>query len=129
MYLVKSCKPCHETMQHNNDDSVVWQPHVDVIDTQDAFEMLADLPGLSKENIKIHIKDQVLIIEGEKKDILGEDEKLTGIRERLFGKFKRSFKLSNGIEADKIDASYNNGVLRVKLPKAEQVKPREIEIQ
>ena len=106
-----------------------WAPSVDIIEDNDAFEVTADLPGLTKKDININIKENMLTISGERK-ITEKDENKNYCRsERRFGSFKRSFQLTDQIVADKITASFKDGVLIVKVPKAEEVKPKEIDIK
>lgn len=106
-----------------------WQPRVDVRETEDAFLLVAELPGISKDDLTIEFEDDVLRISGERKSNT-EDEKTNVLRsERIFGKFRRSFKVSTRVNADKIEAGYENGLLTITLPKAEEVKPKSIKIK
>ena len=88
----------------------------------------AELPGLSKEDVKINIADDILTISGEKK----QREKVEGNTyhriERTYGKFQRNFSLPTHIQGDKVKAGFKDGVLTVTLPKKEEVKPKEISI-
>lgn len=102
----------------------------DVIDNGDAFTLESELPGFKKEDIKIDIENDCLTISAERK-VDNKDEKDNYIkRERFYGSFSRSFDVS-GINVDGIEASYNDGVLTVKLPKkaAEIPASRRLEIQ
>ena len=103
-----------------------WIPRIDTVENKDNYVIYAELPGMKKEDIKISVADNTLIISGEKKKVQ-EDENLH-YSERSFGKFERSFTLSSKIDSEKIKADYANGVLIVTLPKKEEVKPREIAI-
>ena len=106
-----------------------WSPSVDIVEDNDAFVVTADLPGLSKKDISINIKENMLTISGERK-IEKKDEKKNYFRtERRYGSFKRSFQLTDQVIEDKIAASFKDGVLTVNVPKAEEVKPKEIEIK
>ncbi len=111
------------------EDSVAWSPRVDVKETKNDYIVTADLPGLKKEDIKISVNDNVLTIKGERKVEKTEDEKDYYYHERLYGNFSRSFTLPNEVKAEEIQANYKDGVLDIKLPKTEKVKPREIEIK
>jgi len=110
------------------DDSVVWSPRVDVEETDEAVVLHADLPGIDKSNLKVELENNTLTIRGERKY---EKEKKSDNHyrsERAFGTFQRTFSLSDRIKADAIKADYKDGVLTVKLPKAEEVKAKEIQI-
>ncbi len=106
-----------------------WQPRVDVRETEDAFLLVAELPGISKDDLNIEFEDNVLRISGERKSKT-EDEKTNVLRsERIFGKFRRTFKVNTRVNADKIEAGYENGLLTITLPKAEEVKPKSIKVK
>ncbi len=106
-----------------------WTPAIDIAEDNDAFVVIADLPGLTKKDISINIKENMLTINGERK-IEEKDENKNYCRsERRYGSFKRSFQLTDQVIADKITASFKNGVLTVTVPKAEEIKPKEIEIK
>lgn len=102
----------------------------DVSDTGDAYKLEAELPGFSKDDIAIDIENDCLTISAERK-FENEDNKNSFVkRERFYGSYSRSFDVS-GIDSDKIDASYENGVLTVNLPKKAEVTPpsRRLEIR
>lgn len=106
-----------------------WNPKVDIAEHDDRYEVHADLPGLSKEDINVTLEKGVLTIEGEKKrssETKAEDYLRT---ERIYGKFSRTFNLGDRVDAAKISAAYKDGVLTVGLPKAEVVKPKAIEVK
>jgi HSP20 family protein len=105
-----------------------WCPRADIRETKDDFILTFELPGVNKENIAIHFEDGLLKVEGErKKDESNEDSSYLR-EERNYGKFSRVFKVNSKVQGDKIDAVYKNGLLTVSLPKAEEVKPKEIKI-
>jgi len=106
-----------------------WTPSVDIVEDKDAFLVTADLPGLTKKDISINIKENMLTISGERKSEIKDESKNYCRTERRYGAFKRSFQLTDQVIADKITASFKNGVLTVSVPKAEEVKPKEIEIK
>lgn len=106
-----------------------WAPQVDVEETQDAFKFHADLPGLTKKDISISVENNRLTIKGERKNELEETKSNFHRVERTFGSFCRSFHLPATVRADRVEASYKDGVLMITVPKAEEVKPREIEIK
>ncbi len=106
-----------------------WLPSVDVIENDDAFVIEAELPGMTKDDIKISIANDVLSIRGEKK-IEKEDKKKSYYRmERSYGSFSRTFPLPGNVKTDKIDAEFKNGVLIVTVPKSEEAKPKQIDVK
>ena len=107
----------------------VWKPSVDIVEDKDAFAVTADLPGLIKKDISINIKENMLTISGERKVEKKDESKNYCRTERRFGSFKRSFQLTDQVISEKISATFKDGVLTVLVPKAEEVKPKEIEIK
>ena len=102
-----------------------WHPLVDVKENSESFILVADMPGVKKNNIEAKIKENVLIIKGDKKL---EDEKKNDdyhYSERKVGKFARSFKLPKSIMEDKISAIFKDGTLTITIPKAEKEKPND----
>ncbi len=110
------------------EDSVVWAPRVDIRENEHAFIVEADLPGVDKKDIKVQVENNILTIRGERKQVTEEKEGNNYRSERLFGMFQRTFTLSERIKTDAIKADYNNGVLTLTLPKMEELKPKQIEI-
>ena len=106
-----------------------WSPSVDIQETNDKYLVTADLPGLSRKDINISIKEDILTISGERKYETKDEKKNYYRMERGFGRFNRSFRLPDEVLADKITAKFKDGVLSVEIPKAEEVKPKEIEIK
>jgi HSP20 family protein len=105
-------------------------PNVDITESDSGFRISADLPGLSKEEIKVSVEDGVLSISGEKKHEFEKKEKDRYYHfERTYGKFCRSFSLPANVDNASIDARYNNGVLEVLLKKTEETKPKAIEVK
>ena len=108
----------------------IFQPRCDVNETKDHYLVSFDMPGVKKEDIKIEVQDNELVISGERqREVREKNTEVTLRHERLYGKFKRTFTLPSTIASDKIEAHYENGVLNVALPKAENVKGRTIQIQ
>ena len=107
----------------------LWLPRVDVTENKESYVIKAELPGVNKENVKITLHDGVLTLKGEKKQ--EKEEKDTNYHrvERSYGSFERSFTLPTGVRSEKIDASFKDGVLSITLPKAEESKPKEIEVK
>ena len=108
--------------------SSAWQPSVDIKETKDDFVLMAEVPGMSKNDIKINISENTLTIKGEKKEEKKEADHNFHRVERKYGSFQRSFTLPTQIQGDKVKASYKDGVLSITMPKKEEVKPKEIPI-
>lgn len=105
-----------------------WMPPVDIQETDEAYKLQAELPGLTKEDIQITLENNVLRLAGERKfekDVTKENYHRV---ERTYGTFTRSFALPHQVNAEGIQAAFENGVLTVTVPKAEQAKPRKIAI-
>ena len=92
-------------------------PAIDVAETDKAYEITAELPGMEEKNVEVKLANGVLSIKGEKQEDKEEKDKNYYMRERNFGSFERSFQVPDDVEADKIAASFKNGVLLVTLPK------------
>lgn len=106
-----------------------WLPAFDVEETKDAYILHADLPGMKKEDINISIQEDVVTISGERNREEKTDEENMHRIERSYGKFERSFTVRDGFQADKVDAHYDNGVLRITLPKRAERQPRNVEVR
>lgn len=105
-----------------------WTPMVDVSETDAELKIRAELPGLTQENIEIHLQDNVLTLQGEKKQEQKEERENFHRVERCYGTFSRSFSLPANVKTDAIQATFKNGVLLITLPKVEEAKPKKIEI-
>jgi len=105
-----------------------FMPAVDIQETDAEFIVRADLPDVKKEDIKIHLQDGVLAIEGERQKEKEEKGKRFHKVERQFGRFVRRFELPTDIAADKVRAEFKDGVLNVVLPKAPAARPKQIEV-
>jgi HSP20 family protein len=105
-----------------------WIPAMDLVETEDHLVLRADLPGLSEDDVAIEVKDNVLTVSGERR--AEHEEKSEGFYrvERAFGGFSRSLTLPRGIDAAAIKASFDRGVLEVKVPKPEERKPTRVQI-
>jgi HSP20 family protein len=105
-----------------------WVPAMDRLETADHFVLRADLPGMTQDDVKIELEDSVLTVSGERK-AEHEDRQEGFYRvERAFGNFSRSLTLPKGVNADAVTASFDNGVLEIRIPKPEESKPRRISI-
>lgn len=105
-----------------------WTPSTDISETDDSYEVRTELPGISLEDVHISVKDDYLIIKGEKRQDNVDDSKNYKRVERRYGSFERRFSLPPKVDADNIKAEYTDGVLTLTIPKPEEVKPKEIPI-
>jgi HSP20 family protein len=106
----------------------VWLPPVDITEGEDALVLSFDLPGLKEDEIQVELDDNVLTVSGERerKHEVKQDDYFR--YERRFGSFSRSVALPAGVKDDQIEASYENGVLEIRVPKPEQYKPKRIQV-
>jgi HSP20 family protein len=105
-----------------------WVPAMDLVETDEHLVLRADLPGLNRDDVNIEIKDGVLTISGERKSEHTERSEGFHRVERAFGSFSRSLSLPDGVDADKVRAEFENGVLQIKIPKPEETKPHRVAI-
>jgi HSP20 family protein len=105
-----------------------WMPAMDLVESGDHFVLRADLPGMSEDDVKIELEEGTLTISGERKAEHEEKEEGYYRVERAFGSFSRSLTLPKGINPDAVSASFDRGVLEVRIPKPEERKPRRISI-
>ncbi len=105
-----------------------WKPVADIYDHEDRIVIKADLPGVDKKDIQVDLKDNVLTLEGERSDEKEVKEDNFYRKERVHGKFRRSFMLPDGLDPDKIKADYHDGVLNIEIPKPEGKKPKKISV-
>jgi len=106
-----------------------WTPAVDVSEDKSTVKIVAELPGVRSEDVKLSIENNVLTIRGEKKQEVEDNSERVHRYERLYGSFERAFALSTSIDCDKIEAKFENGILTVTLPKGEKARPREIPVK
>jgi HSP20 family protein len=106
-----------------------WVPPVDVFEDKDAVQIMAELPGVKPEDVRISLENSVLTVRGEKRQVAEEDTDRVHRYERYYGVFERSFTVPSSVDAEHIKASYDLGVLTVRLPKTERAKPRQIEVK
>ena len=104
------------------------RPALDVSESEDAITVSIELPGLDKDAVQVSIEDGVLTVTGEKKSSEDRKEDSFHIVERRYGSFSRSLTLPTTVNPDQADARFENGVLTIRLPKHEQVKPKRLEI-
>jgi len=112
-----------------DEDSTVWTPRIDLSENKDGYEIMADLPGLEKKDIKISLQDNVLTLQGERREEQKKEDDKRYYYERSYGTFSRSVRLPEKVDDAHIHAEYKDGVLKITLQKSEEVKPRQIEIK
>jgi HSP20 family protein len=105
-----------------------WSPALDVYDDKNNLVVTLEVPGMKKEEIDISLRDGMLTVSGERKDEREQTEGQAFRSERYFGKFQRSLSLPTAVEANKVKASYKDGILTITLPKAEEAKPKQISV-
>src|SRR3954463_3021773 len=105
-----------------------WMPAMDLVETGDHFVLRADLPGLSEEDVAIEVEDRVLTVSGERKAEHETTKEGYHRVERAFGTFSRALTLPEGVDPEAVAASFDRGVLEVRIPKPEERKPRQISI-
>lgn len=113
----------------DQDTSAVWSPRTDLSETDGEYRIRLDLPGMSKEDIAINLQNNALTVRGERaSEQTAEDEEYVRV-ERAFGTFHRTFTLPDAVDAENIEAAYDDGVLTIHVPKTEKSTRRQIEIQ
>lgn len=109
-----------------------WLPPCDIMEDADSVRIVMEVPGVRPEDVKLSLENNVLTIRGEKRQESqdnGERSNRVHRYERSYGTFERTFALPNTVDPEKVEASYDNGVLTVALPKAERMRPREIQVK
>jgi HSP20 family protein len=109
--------------------SLMRAPETDVVETEREIRVVTEMPGLSRENIEIDVENNVLTLRGEKREERTEGEQgRYHLAERRWGTFTRSFVLPRDVEADAIEASFQDGVLTVTIPKSERARRRRVQV-
>lgn len=116
------------TPEREEDMVCAWRPMVDIYETEAGIVIQADLPGVEKENVSVEVKDNVLTIQGERRDDRAAEDENYYRRERTCGSFQRSFTLRHAIPPDQIKASFKNGVLKIEIPRPEEEKPKQVTV-
>lgn len=106
-----------------------WAPRVDIVETDNDFNIKAEIPEVKKEDVKVSVDNGVLTIKGERKQEKEEKNKKFHRIERSYGSFARSFVLPENVDANKIDASFKDGMLNLSIPKTKEVKPKAIDVK
>jgi len=105
-----------------------WAPALDVREDKDKYTVDLELPGFKREDINVHLEDGSLIISGERKSETASEGTEVHRQERYYGKFSRALTLPVAVSPDKVKAAFKDGILTVTLPKAEEAKPKQIDV-
>ena len=106
-----------------------WSPFMDILETKDKLIVKAELPGLEAKDVNVSVSGDLLTIKGEKEKEEEEKDEYYHCVERRYGSFQRSFRLPASVKGDKVEATFDKGVLKVTLPKVEEAKKKEIEVK
>ena len=109
--------------------TTAWLPLVDIFEESDVIRLVAEVPGVRPEDVKISVEGSLLTIKGTKEQVAEPKAEKVHRYERTYGAFERTFTLSASIDSNKIKATYNLGVLTITLPKAETAKPHLIKVE
>lgn len=115
--------------QYRDSVNASWVPPVDIFEEKDAIRIMAEVPGVRPQDVKISLEGNVLTVHGQKQQLAEEQTERVHRYERTYGEFERTFSLPASVDANRISASYEHGVLTITLPKAEQARPREIQVE
>jgi len=113
----------------SNDQPASWQPRIDVYETEAAYVVEADLPGMTAHNFTVQLEGTTVVIAGERKNPHSETAGKHTRIERLYGPFQRTFTLPTAVKSDEVQANYANGVLTVTVPKTDAARPRQVTVQ
>lgn len=109
--------------------SGMFNPAMDVIEDENCIKLEFEVPGMKKDDVKVSVNNEgLLLIKGERKQVEEDKSKTYLRRERVYGSFEKSFRLSDAIDSDHVEAKFNDGVLEIVLNKKEPVQPKEIEV-
>jgi HSP20 family protein len=106
-----------------------WSPSIDLFEDKESITVKAEVPGMKKEDIDVSLEDRTLSICGERREEKEEGKGTTHRSERFYGKFYRSVELPSAVDQGKIKASYKDGILTVTMPKSEEAKRKQIDVQ
>ena len=118
------------SLELNDDDSQrTWRPPVDIYETTSGIVLAVELPGITKENVSVEVKDDVLTLKGERlpNPAINEDDYYR--RERLFGPFKRAFTLHQNIQPELIKATFKDGILEIEIPRPLKEQPKQVTVK
>lgn len=132
--ILGAFRPSSEVRRGANDGQSAqvvtdWMPLVDISEDEGAYSIVAEVPEVKKEDVKVTLENGVLSIRGERKfeRTEGDGKKYHRV-ERCYGCFARTFNLPNDADAGKVEASFHDGILKIRVPKSEAAKPKEIEV-
>ncbi len=106
-----------------------WRPPVDVIETEDAYVLQAEVPGVNREDLSIEIRDNGLLLSGSRKPVAAVKTGRYLRSERIFGRFERSFSISSAVNPDAVRATFKDGVLEISVPKSGKKGTRKVDIE
>ena len=115
--------------QYRDSAGASWVPPVDIFEQADAIRIMAEIPGVNPDELKVSLENNVLTIHGSKQQVPEERTERVHRYERTYGAFERSFTLPATVDATNIKATYERGVLTMTLPKVEKARPRQIQVQ
>ena len=115
--------------QGNGSITSAWVPPCDVFEDKDGVKIVAEIPGVKAEDVKLSLENNMLTIRGEKRQVAEETTERIHRYERTYGTFERAFALPSTVDVERIEARYDAGILTVSLPKAERARPRQIEVR
>ena len=118
-----------EVARREVEDGHTWWPHVDMYETDEAYVVETDLPGMTAEDVTVKVMGHELVVKGERRTEHEETKEKARRVERTFGAFHRRVTLPEGVKAEEVEARYVNGVLTVTVPKAEEVKAKAVEVK
>jgi len=128
-FFGRRARPWWPERWFRTDEMEVKPPIVDVFEEKDDIVVKAELPGMEKDNIEVNLTDHTLTIKGEKKKAEEIKEENYYRAERSYGSFLRTLDLPNEVRADKVKASFKNGILEVRMPKTEEAKTKEVKVK
>ena len=111
-----------------SDPASSFIPPIDLEESADGFVLRADLPGLTHKDVSVHLSGDTVIVRGERKAGAPSKDATTHRSERIHGTFERSFTLGTRVRGDQVEASFKDGVLEIRIPKADESRVREIEV-
>jgi HSP20 family protein len=121
--------PFSDHLTREAESTAAWIPAVDVFETNEGLRVIAELPGVRPEQVRVSVEQGVLTLRGEKEQVAEPQTESVHRYERSYGVFQRSFQLPTSVDADRIDAKLEHGVLTISLPKAEKAKAKEIAVK
>jgi len=122
-------RPLFRDVLESEESVITYAPRVDVVENKESFTVRAELPGMKKDEVKLKLENNVLTLNGEKHDEEKRDADNFHLRETRYGKFERSFRLTDNIDRGNIVADYKDGVLTISLPKTKESLSKEIAIK